>query len=144
MWETVEKLIEPADILICDIKHMDSDIHKKYTGQGNELILDNLKKVALAGKELIIRIPVIPGVNDDQDNIEKTANFINENLKGNVRTLQLLSFMRMGEEKCKSLDLPYQMKDLEFDREAFQNRVKAIAEYFNNRGIHAIVGTKEK
>ena len=78
------------------------------------------------------------------DNIEATANFIVNEMLGKVRTLQLLSFMRLGEEKYESLGLPYNMRDLNFDRFEFQNRVNNIAEYFNERGIHCLVGTKEK
>ncbi len=65
-------------------------------------------------------------------------------MSGKVRTLQLLSFMRLGEEKYKSLDIAYKMKDLRFDRSEFQNHVSDIAQYFNNRGIHCLVGTREK
>ena len=143
-WDTIQSVIGYADIVITDLKHMDSNIHKEWTGQGNEKILENIKKVADFGKEMIVRIPVIPGINDDWTNIEKTADYILENIGDRLRTLQLLSFMRMGEEKCASLDREYLMKDLDFDRDEFQAHVKEIAEYFNGRGIHCTVGTKEK
>ena len=78
------------------------------------------------------------------DNIRRTADFILDELSNGVRTLQLLSFMRLGEEKYASLDLPYPMKDMRLDRIAFQKHVSELAEYFNSRGIHCQVGTKEK
>ena len=78
---------------------MDTDIHKQYTGVHNELILENMKRLVNEGHELILRIPVIPNVNDDMKNIEATADFILQELDGRVRTLQLLSFMRLGEER---------------------------------------------
>ena len=142
-WETVEAAAEYADLLISDIKHMDSDVHKKYTGAGNEKILANLKRLAACGHDMILRIPVIPGINDDMENIIKTADYIEDNIGDRLRTLQLLSFMRMGEEKCRSLDRAYEMDSLQFDREEFQQRVKDIAEYFNSRGIRCVVGTAE-
>lgn len=141
--ETVEAAAEYADLLISDIKHMDSEVHKKYTGAGNEKILANLKRLAACGHDMILRIPVIPGTNDDMENIIKTADYIEDNIGDRLRTLQLLSFMRMGEEKCRSLDRAYEMDSLQFDREEFQQRVKDIAEYFNSRGIHCVVGTAE-
>lgn len=143
-WTEIEKILPSTDILISDLKHMDSAVHKQYTGAGNELILDNLKKLAAQGRELILRIPVIPGVNDDDENIAASADFILRELNGRARTLQLLSFMRLGEEKYKSLGLPYPMQGVKFNRAAFQKHVNALADYFNSRGIHCLVGTKEK
>lgn len=143
-WEVIEPVIKHADLIISDIKVMDDEVHKKWTGASNKLILENLKKIAAGGHEMILRIPVIPGINDDDANISATAEYINENIGKSLRTLQLLSFMRMGEEKCISLGREYQMKDLEFDREEFQKKVKCIADYFNDYGIHCVVGTKEK
>lgn len=141
--ETAEAAAEYADLLISDIKHMDSEVHKKYTGAGNEKILANLKRLAACGHDMILRIPVIPGTNDDMENIIKTADYIEDNIGDRLRTLQLLSFMRMGEEKCRSLDRAYEMDSLQFDREKFQQRVEEIAAYFNSRGIHCVVGTAE-
>lgn len=143
-WDKIEQILPHTDLVISDIKHMDSDIHKKHTGVYNKRILDNLKKLAGENKEFILRIPVIPNVNDDKKNIEATADFIINDLKNKVRTLQLLSFMRLGEEKYRSLGLPYKMENLVFDREEFQERIRKIAEYFNDRGVHCVVGTKEK
>ena len=143
-WKEVEKVLPYTDLIISDIKHMDSRIHKEYTGAGNERILENLKRLAGGDRELILRIPVIPNVNDDMANIEATANFIINELDGRVRTLQLLSFMRLGEEKYASLGMPYQMEDVKINRKVFQKHVGELAEYFNSRGIHCLVGTKEK
>ena len=143
-WNKIDKLLPYTDLFISDIKLMDRNLHKKHTGVDNQKILKNLKQLSKTEKEIILRIPVIPSVNDNFDNIEATANFIVNEMLGKVRTLQLLSFMRLGEEKYESLGLPYNMKDLNFDRFEFQNRVNNIAEYFNERGIHCLVGTKEK
>ncbi|MGL4867988.1 MAG: (2S)-3-sulfopropanediol dehydratase activating enzyme [Cetobacterium sp.] len=142
-WENIEKILPYTDLIISDIKHMDSNIHKKYTGVDNSKILENLKKLSQKKHNLILRIPVIPNVNDDDKNIEATADFILNELNNNVRTLQLLSFMHLGEEKYTSLGMPYKMNGISLDREAFQNNVERIAQYFNSRGINCLVGTKE-
>ena len=143
-WKDIEKVLPYADIIISDIKHMDPEIHKQYTGVNNAKILENLKRLSETGKELILRIPVIPNVNDDMDNIAATADFILNEMNGNVRTLQLLSFMRLGEEKYDSLGIPYGMEGVKLNRKSFQKHVEKIAEYCNGRGIHCLVGTKEK
>ncbi|MBA4699523.1 MAG: glycyl-radical enzyme activating protein [Ruminococcus sp.] len=143
-WKEIEKVLPYTDIIIADIKHMDSEKHKKYTGVTNQLILENLKKLMEEPRELILRIPVIPGVNDDMDNMESTADFIQDELNNKVRALQLLSFMRLGEEKYASLSMPYEMQDVKVNRKSFQRKVESIAEYFNGRNIHCMVGTKEK
>lgn len=142
-WNRIERLLPVTDLFISDIKLMDSQRHKMHTGVDNRKILNNLKALADTDKAIILRIPVIPHVNDDDDNIQATADFIINEMKNKVQALQLLSFMRLGEEKYQSLGLPYKMRDLQFDRSAFQRRVNDIADYFNSRGIHCTVGTKE-
>jgi pyruvate formate lyase activating enzyme len=143
-WKEIEKILPYTDLVISDIKHMDTNIHKKYTGVHNDKILENLKRLTSEERELILRIPIIPNVNDGMDNIEATADFILDELGGRVRTLQLLSFMRLGEEKYHSLGMPYKMEDIKVNRESFQKHVNELANYFNSRGIHCLVGTKEK
>ena len=133
-----------VDYVMMDLKLMDPELHRRYTGVSNERILQNLHRLAQEQREMILRIPVIPGVNDGRQNIEASADFILKQLGGQVRTLQLLSFMRLGEEKYKSLGLPYQMEAVRLQRRAFQRRVEEIAKYFNSRGIHCLVGTREK
>lgn len=143
-WDAIQRILPYTDLLISDIKHMNPKIHKQYTGVDNGRILKNLKKLAAEGCELVLRIPVIPGVNDNMDNIRATADFIQNELDGQVRTLQLLSFMRLGEEKYQSLGMPYRMQGIDLDREAFQKQVGELASYFNSRGIHCLTGTREK
>ncbi|MGG5372001.1 (2S)-3-sulfopropanediol dehydratase activating enzyme [Enterococcus sp. AZ196] len=143
-WRKVEALLPGTDIWISDIKHMDTAVHRERTGVGNELILANLKKLAELDRELILRIPVIPEFNEDMENIEATADFILNELQGRVRTLQLLSFMRLGVEKYEALGIPYGMEGVKVNRRSFQKHVERIADYMNGRGIHCLVGTKEK
>ena len=143
-WEKILPLLPVTDLFISDIKVMDDALHQKHTGVSNQRILSNLTKIADLEKPLVLRIPVIPGFNDDLDNMTATADFILGPLQNRVRTLQLLSYMRLGEEKYRSLDLAYPMKNLRFNRRAFQKRVEQTADYFCSRGIHCLVGTREK
>jgi pyruvate formate lyase activating enzyme len=143
-WKRIEDVLPYTDLFIADIKHMDSEVHKAHTGVPNETILENLRKLSKKNIPIILRTPVIPGFNDFMENMEASADFIVNELGGNVRTLQLLSYMRLGEEKYKSLNLDYPMSGLEFNREELTARVKKYVDYFNSRGIHCLAGTKER
>ena len=107
----MEAVYEYADLVIADIKHMDTDKHKEYTGAGNEQILANLKRTVELGKKLIVRTPVVPGYNGDEENIAKTGAFIRDELGGAVIQYQLLPYRKLGIEKYASLSLPYPLGD---------------------------------
>ena len=143
-WSEIEKVLPYTDIIISDLKHMNNEKHKEVIGVGNEIVLENLTKLSELGKHFILRIPVIPNVNDDMENIKASAEFIINKMGNRINTLQLLSFMRLGEEKYTSLNIPYQMEKVRLYRKSFQKRVNDIAQYLNQRGIHCMVGTKEK
>jgi len=69
-WEHLEEVVDDADLVLYDLKHMDSSVHEKYTGRPNGLILENARKIAGRGKQMIFRVPLIGGVNADAANIE--------------------------------------------------------------------------
>lgn len=143
-YKQVEKLLPYTDLFIADIKHMDNKIHKEQTGVSHDTILYNLTQISKTDIPIILRIPIIPGFNDDLKNVKATAKFILEDMNNNVRTLQLLSYMRLGEEKYASLNKQYPMSGLRVHRQALTNRVKSYVDYFNSQGIHTLAGTKEK
>jgi pyruvate formate lyase activating enzyme len=99
---TITKSVaERADLFLCDIKHMDNEMHERFTGVGNSLILDNIRLISKAGKKIVIRIPIIPGFNDGSVNIEATGNFA-ASLQG-VGRIDLLLFNHGGMEKSTRL-----------------------------------------
>jgi pyruvate formate lyase activating enzyme len=75
--ETLMSIAGHTDLFLFDLKMMDSDKHKKYSGVTNHLILDNLSHLARQGVNIIIRIPMLPGVNDDAENLDRTGSFLN-------------------------------------------------------------------
>ena len=99
--EVVGRVAEMADLFLCDIKHMDSELHRQHTGTPNERILENIRKLAEAGKRIVIRVPVVPGFNDDRKNVEDTARFV-RSLK-TVRRVDILPYNRGGLEKAVRL-----------------------------------------
>ena len=144
-WDIVADTVQYADLLISDVKHMDGEIHKKYTGMGCEQILDNLAHLAREGHEMILRIPVIPGINDDMEHITSTADFLESQIGSSLRTLQLFKLHADGRgEMCFPGKTIRDEGSGVIDREEFQKQVEGIADYFNSRGIHCVVGTEEK
>lgn len=99
--ETLEKIGGKTDLFLCDIKHMDNDAHEQLTGVENFLILNNIKLLSDTGKKIIIRIPVIPGYNDDDENIEATGEFA-ASLKG-ISSIDILPYNSGGQEKAARL-----------------------------------------
>jgi pyruvate formate lyase activating enzyme len=134
-WERVKNIRDVVDIFISDIKIMDSEKHRRWTGAGNERILENLKRLSQTDSRIMLRLPLIPGINDDAGNLDETARFILEDMKGRVEILQILGFMRLGEEKYTSLGLAYPMHDLNVDKDALNQKIKDTVEFFNAKGI---------
>ncbi|MHC4728274.1 MAG: glycyl-radical enzyme activating protein [Planctomycetota bacterium] len=124
----VEKVSEKASLFLCDIKHMDSEIHEQFTGAGNNLILDNIRFLSEAGKEIIIRIPVIPGFNDKEANIEATGKFA-ASLPGVIR-IDILPFNRGGKEKSARLTAKNKHLQVETPNEKQMNSIeKNLSKY---------------
>ncbi len=104
-FSTIRELLPYIDHYLMDIKHMNSAKHKEYTGVGNELILENAKRIADFGTELTIRTPVIPGFNDTPEEIRAISKFA-ATLKG-VREHHLLPYHRLGQDKYSGLGRSY-------------------------------------
>ncbi len=104
-WEHFEKVLPYTDLFLYDVKCFDEQKHKEYTGVSNKLILENLKKLSdKTDVDIIIRIPVICGVNDDTQEMERMAEFLKS-----IRcsAVELLPYHKMGEHKYDALDMEY-------------------------------------
>lgn len=108
-WPSLRPLVEQADLVLYDLKLMDSDQHRKLTGISLDLVLANAREISKTGKPLWIRTPVIPGINDSEKNIRKTARFIKENLP-TVERYDLLAFNNTCASKYQRLGLPWEME----------------------------------
>ncbi|VGO19576.1 glycyl-radical enzyme activating protein [Pontiella sulfatireligans] len=75
-WGVIEKMRPHVDLWICDLKEIDSKKHQEFTGQPNERIFENFKQLAAAGAKILVRIPVIPGFTDRDDNVQGIAEFV--------------------------------------------------------------------
>jgi pyruvate formate lyase activating enzyme len=114
------------DLVMMDVKHMDSKKHEEYTGRPNEEILENARFVAERARELIVRVPVIPTFNDTEEEIRAIARFANS-LPG-VRRLHLLPYHRLGQDKYKGLGREYLMEGEELIPPEKMNRLLHAAE----------------
>ena len=106
----IEKILPNLDYYLMDIKHIDSQKHKEYTRVPNELILENAERIAKSGVSLTIRTPVIPGFNDDEEDIAAIARFASR-LPG-VNEMHILPYHRMGQDKYAGLGREYTLADV--------------------------------
>ncbi len=107
----VERISQQTDLFLCDLKHMDPNIHRDFTGVQNDLILYNVKWLSDAGKRTAIRIPIIPGFNDERNNIEATAEFVKS--LNNVTRIDILPYNSGGKEKSARLTAEFDMMETE-------------------------------
>jgi len=108
--ETFLRLAGKSDLVLYDMKLIDDSRHKKFTGVSNQLILSNLKALDRTGKPIWIRFPLIPGVNDSQENLKAMADFLLE-LKS-VKMLNVLPYHKGGVEKFVALTRTTSLKFL--------------------------------
>ena len=107
-YETIASILPYLDVYLMDIKHMNPSKHADYTQKSNELMLENARKIAASGQtELIIRVPVIPGFNDTEEEIMDIARFA-DSLPG-VKQIHLLPYHSFGRGKYEGLGREYPM-----------------------------------
>lgn len=110
-YQVIEEILPYLDQYLMDIKHMNSAKHEKFTGKGNELMLENALKIAQSGRtKLSIRVPVIPTFNDTPEEIRDIAVFADK-LPG-VKEIYLLPYHRLGQDKYEGLGRIYEMPDI--------------------------------
>jgi pyruvate formate lyase activating enzyme len=127
------RILPYVDLFLYDLKHMDSKKHERFTAVPNERILANAKLLAENGGALQIRVPVIPKLNADPDNLEKTAAFC-ASLGDALKLVQLLPYHSMGKSKYVRLGWTYRLKNVDPPEDAFMRRVLTL---FTSRGLPA-------
>ncbi len=122
-WEVLDPLRAAVDLFLYDLKIMDEARHCQFTGVSNAPILENLQRLSALGHALLIRIPVIPGVNADDESIHQLGAFIAS--LPQVRGVELLPYHRIALDKYDRLRMPYALPDVQPPSEA---RMREIAE----------------
>ena len=128
-WSRMAPLLSSLDLVYFDVKHMDSAIHRRLTGRGNELILANFARLANSPVELVARMPVVPGFNDDEENVRATADLLRAH---GLTRIHLLGYHGLGEAKKPHLDSPL----APFHLATMERRdLEKFARRFEERGI---------
>lgn len=130
-----EKILPHLDLFLMDIKHMNSAKHKLFVGQPNERVLENARKIADSGQNLIIRVPVVPTFNATPEEILEIARFA-RSLKG-VEQLHLLPYHRLGSDKYGGLDRKYMLEEIEPPTNEY---MQELAEVAKTTGLHVQIG----
>jgi pyruvate formate lyase activating enzyme len=110
-WESIEVVLPWLDLLYFDLKHIDSEEHERYTGVHLDLILENLGRAGECFDNLVVRIPVVPGVNATEQAMTRMFSHLREHTK--VRRVELLPFHRLGSAKYEGLGLDYAMAEVD-------------------------------
>jgi pyruvate formate lyase activating enzyme len=134
--ETLLKVASRTDHFLYDLKLMDSSKHKAWTGVPNEKILENLQTLSATGAMINIRIPLVKGVNADEENIRQTAAFV-ANLTGEKKTVNLLPYHNIAARKYQKLGGKYDPGEM---RELSQAEQEHCIEIFAEYGLEAIIG----
>ena len=100
--DVLERIAEKTDLFLFDLKALDEKKHLMFTGESNRLILENLGRLAAKGKRIVVRLPVVPGVNEDNKNIRETAEFLRS--LGNISEISLLPYHKLGRDKYRGLE----------------------------------------
>jgi len=133
--ETLLQVAESTDLFLYDLKHMDTEVHRRYTGAGNELILENLKRLAEAGADICVRLPIIPGVNDDLDNVENTGAFLRTLRRINM--VEVLPYHDVMLSKYRRFGWIYRLGQIPPLDPA---RMREIAEVLSRYGLSVTIG----
>jgi pyruvate formate lyase activating enzyme len=129
-WERLAAILPVTDLVMMDVKLMDEARHREATGVSNRRVLENATRLGTEASELIVRTPIVPGVNDNPEDVRAVAAFAAQ--LPNLLYYELLPFHPMASGKYASLDMDYRARDLKTpDKE----QIEALAEVAREAGI---------
>ncbi len=132
-WENAKDIFERADLLLYDVKHMDSGLHRQYTGIPNEQILENLQRCAERGLPVTLRLPLIKGVNTSEENITRLADMA---VRLNISQINLLPYHTYADIKYKKLRRGFSFSGCAPERAELEE----IQKLFELRGLSVSIG----
>jgi pyruvate formate lyase activating enzyme len=133
--EIIRSIIPYTNLFLYDVKFADPAKHRKYTGVSNELILDNLKMLSDEGAVISVRVPVIPGINDDKEEMAAIAGLVSK-LPGVVE-LAVLPYHGTARQKYERFGMEYLLGDLHEPRE---EDIETLAVFFRGEGLNVRTG----
>jgi pyruvate formate lyase activating enzyme len=132
--ELLLSLGEKVDVFFYDLKLLDSTKHKRYVGVPNDEIVGNLEALARQGNSVVVRIPVIPGINDDPGEIQRMARLLD---RSRLHSVHLLPYHRAGTGKYARLQMPYLLGDVQ---PPSTESMQTIAKQFEQSGFSVSIG----
>jgi pyruvate formate lyase activating enzyme len=133
--QILEAIVNSTDLFLCDIKHLDPQKHKDFTGVENHLILDNIRWLSASPSQIIIRIPIVVGFNDDLKTIENIGRFV-KNLK-TIHQIDILPYNSGGLAKVERLGKPERMFK---SRRPSDEQMQALAQCLQQQGFLVKIG----
>jgi len=133
----LRSIIPYTDLFLFDIKHLNDLKHVEFTGVSNKLILENYRLLMNSGNEIMIRIPIIPGFNDDRDSLEKMKQFILETKTKSLSRISLLFYHKTGSSKYIKFNIPDRMENKVTHS---MQMIKEIKYFFSDIGVRVKVG----
>jgi len=135
--ENVRAVIPFTNLFLFDIKHLDDAKHITCTGVSNSLIISNFELILDSRTDVFVRIPVIPGYNDDEEHLGRMKKFLTDHKTENLKRINLLSFHKIGSSKYKRFNITYKMGDI---KQPSVERMKELKKYFAKTGIKVKIG----
>ncbi len=135
-WEILQSLADRADIVLYDLKHLDPDKHQQMTGVDNGPVLRNLERLASRGPSIWVRIPVVPGFNNDIEFHHKAAKYLS-GIKGRIERVDLLPFHNWCQDKYGWLGVDWSLKDTEALEPYL---LEPYIDLYSEKGLFATVG----
>jgi len=126
-----QDILKYVDYLLFDVKHLEAAVHRRYTGRSNRLVIKNLKVAVTSGVNLLVRMPLVPGINDTECNIKATAELLRAFGK-KIEGIELMPYHRLGLTKYKALGRSYPMGELP---SADVNWVENVRAQFESFGV---------
>jgi pyruvate formate lyase activating enzyme len=132
-----KSVIPFTDLFLFDIKHLDDSKHIGYTGVSNIGILHNLRLLLGSNKEIWVRIPIIPGYNDDTDNLEKMKQFLSSAGTKSLKKICLLPYHKLGSSKYRKFNMLNRMENVQ---PPSKERMNELKDFFNEIGVKIKIG----
>ena len=129
-WESIESTLPYCDLYLYDIKAIDSDLHKKFTGVNNRLILENLRRLSSTGKDIWIRVPLIPDFNDSEKEMMAISELVSS--LDSIKSLTLMPYHSLGASKYDTLGLSY---SYDTNKSISHDSLAKFKDIFLSRGI---------